>query len=309
MPRDSLSATKGRPMSDAVSTQAAGRVTLREAEAGDAETCGQIVFDAFGSVHDHHRFPRDFPVPEAAAGMMAMLVPHPSVWGVVAEIDGRIVGSNFLDERSPIRGVGPITVDPESQDTGVGRRLMEAVMERGEGAPGLRLLQDAFNMRSLALYESLGFDVKEPVAVISGEPRGGPVDGWDVRPLEASDLDECTALCEWVHGFERTNELRDAIEAFAAFVAVREGRILAYATSVTFWPMNHGVAESEGAMEALLRGAAAAVEEPIALLVPLRSGLLRWGLEERLRLVKPMNLMALGDYREPQGSWFPSVLC
>jgi hypothetical protein len=24
--------------------------------------------------------------------------------------------------------------------------------------------------------------------------------------------------------------------------------------------------------------------------------------------VKPMNLMALGEYQEPRGSWFPSVL-
>jgi predicted N-acetyltransferase YhbS len=125
-------------MSDAISTEATGRVTLREVEPGDAEACAQILFDAFGSLHDHHRFPRDFPVLEAAVGMMGMSIPHPSIWGVVAEIDGRIVGSNFLDERDPIRGVGPITVDPESQEVGVGRKLMEAVMERGSGAPGIR---------------------------------------------------------------------------------------------------------------------------------------------------------------------------
>jgi hypothetical protein len=34
---------------------------------------------------------------------------------------------------------------------------MEAVIGRGEGAPGIRLQQDAFHMRSLALYELLGF--------------------------------------------------------------------------------------------------------------------------------------------------------
>ena len=33
---------------------------------------------------------------------------------------------------------------------------MHAVIERGEGSPGIRLLQDSFHMRSLALYESLG---------------------------------------------------------------------------------------------------------------------------------------------------------
>jgi GNAT superfamily N-acetyltransferase len=295
-------------MSDAVSTGAAEQVTLREAELGDAEACAQILFDAFGSIHDHHRFPRDFPVLEAATGIMGIFIPHPSVWGVVAERDGRVVGSNFLDERNPIRGVGPITVDPESQNAGVGRKLMEVVMERGEGAPGIRLLQDAFHMRSLSLYELLGFDVKEPVAVISGKPRSGPVHGVDVRPLEEDDLDECGALCEKVHGFERTNELRDSIHAFAPLVATRDGRIVAYASSVTFWPLNHGVAEGEDDMTALLQGAAAALEDPLAFLVPLRTGLFRWCLEEGLRLVKPMNLMALGEYREPSGAWLPSVL-
>jgi len=295
-------------MSPTTSTATAEEVTIREAVPADAEACAQICFDAFGGIQDHHRFPRDFPVLEAAAGLMAIWVPHPSVWGVVAELDGRIVGSNFLDERGPIRGVGPITVDPQGQNAGVGRRLMEAVLERGEGAPGIRLLQDAFHMRSLSLYASLGFDVKEPVAVISGNPSSGFPDDVEVRVLEEDDLDECEALCKKVHGFERTNELRDSIQAFKPFVAVRDGRITAYASSVVFWPMNHGVAESREDMQALLLGAAAAVDEPIAFLVPLRSELFRWSLGAGLRLVKPMNLMALGDYQEPRGSWFPSVL-
>jgi predicted N-acetyltransferase YhbS len=295
-------------MTRTTSSVATEKVTIREVAPGDVEACAQICFDAFGGIQDHHRFQRDFPVIEAATGLMGMWIPHPSVWGVVAELDGRIVGSNFLDERDPIRGVGPITVDPQGQNAGVGRRLMEAVLGRGEGAPGIRLLQDAFHMRSLSLYASLGFDVKEPVAVIGGKPSNRPADDVEVRVLEEGDLDECGALCKKVHGFERTNELRDSIQAFKPFVAVRGGRITAYASSVVFWPMNHGVAESEEEMKALLLGAAAAVNEPIAFLVPLRSELFRWSLGAGLRLVKPMNLMALGDYQDPRGSWFPSVL-
>ena len=283
-------------------------VTLREAMPDDAEACARICFEAFGGLHDHHRFPRDFPALEAASGIINIFIGHPSVWGVVAEQDGRIVGSNFLDERDPIRGVGPITIDPQRQNTGVGRKLMEAVMERGRGAPGIRLLQDAFHMRSLSLYASLGFDVKEPVAVISGKPRGEPIGSVEVRPLTEDDLEECEGLCKKVHGFERTNELRDAIHSFAPFVAAREGRITAYASNVTFWPMAHGVAESDEDMQALLLGAAAAVEEPIAFLVPIRGGLFRWCLADGLRLVKPMNLMAAGEYLQPSGSWFPNVL-
>lgn len=295
-------------MTPSTPTATAAEVTIREAAPGDAEACARICFEAFADIQDHHRFPRDFPALEAATGLMAGWIPHPSVWGVVAEVDGQVVGSNFLDERSPIRGVGPITVDPQGQNSGVGRRLMEAVLERGEDAPGVRLLQDGFHMRSLSLYESLGFDLKEPVAVASGSPSSGPPDAVEVRALTEDDLEECEALCEEVHGFERTNELRDSIQAFKSFVAVRDGRITAYASSVAFWPMNHGVAETQEDMQALLLGAAAALDAPIAFLVPLRSELFRWALGAGLRLVKPMNLMAIGEYQEPRGSWYPSVL-
>ena len=283
-------------------------VTLREVQPDDAEACARIIFEAFGAIHDHHRFPRDFPAPEAATAMMAGWIPHPQVWGVVAERDGQIVGSNFLDERDPVLGVGPITVDPAGQNAGVGRRLMEAVLERGRDARGIRLLQDAFHMRSLSLYTTLGFDVIAACVVMSGAPRGVPTADVEVRPAEERDLEECAALSTRVHGFERTGALRDALQVFAPYVAVRDGRIVAYATTVTFWPMAHGVAETEEDMQALLAGGAAQAGEPLALLVPIQSGLFRWGLRQGLRAVKPMNVMSLGEYRPPAGSWFPSVI-
>jgi hypothetical protein len=43
----------------------------------------------------------------------------PGFYGVVAERDARIIGSNFLDERGTIAGIGPITVDPDVQNQGV----------------------------------------------------------------------------------------------------------------------------------------------------------------------------------------------
>jgi predicted N-acetyltransferase YhbS len=54
-----------------------------------------------------------------------------------------VVGSNFLDERGPIAGVGPITVHPVSQNQAIGRQLMGAVLDRASerGAAGVRLLQ------------------------------------------------------------------------------------------------------------------------------------------------------------------------
>ena len=296
-------------MTSTTSKSDAAPITLREVEPRDIQDCARICFEAFGTFHDHHRFERDFPTLEAAIALMEGWVPHPSVWGVVAEIDGRVVGSNFLDERDPIRGVGPITVDPEGQNSGVGRRLMEAVIERGEAAPGIRLLQDGFHMRSLSLYTSLGFDVKDPAVVMTGKPRSGPVAGVEVRPLEEGDLDECEALCIRVHGFARTGALRDALASpFTPFVALRDGSVVAYASIVNFWPMAHGVAAGDADLQALMLGAAAQVEEPLAFLAPIRWELFRWARAEGLRLVKPMNLMARGTYQEPEGAWFPSVI-
>jgi predicted N-acetyltransferase YhbS len=284
------------------------KVTLRAAEPADTDALAQIVFEAFGEIHDHHRFQRDFPTVEVAQGLISAWVPHPQVWGAVAEVDGEIAGSNFLDERDPIRGVGPITVRPAGQNSGVGRRLMEAVIERGREAPGIRLVQDGFHMRSLSLYTSLGFDVTAACVVMSGTPAGPVPAGVEVRRLEEADLDACEQLCERVHGFARTGALRDALAAFAPFVTVRDGRVTAYATTISFWPMAHGVAETVEDMTALLVGAADQSGEPVALLVPIQSALFRWGLEQGLRAVKPMNVMARGSYQEPNGAWFPSVI-
>jgi predicted N-acetyltransferase YhbS len=296
---------------EAAPTERDAAIELRAVGPADAEACARILYEAFGAIDDQHHFERDFPTLEAAEQLTSAFIAHPSIWGVVAERHGRVVGSNFLDERGPIRGLGPMTVDPRAQGQGVGRRLMQAALERGMGAAGIRLLQDSFNVGSLSLYASLGFEVKEPAVVITGRPGSGAAPDVDVRPLEEADVRECEELCLRVHGFARTTELRDAIEApvLSPFVAVRDGRITAYATTLTFFPAAHGVAETERDMCALIRGALAAGEQPASFLLPTRqAGLFRWCLAEGLRVIKPMTYMAIGEYPEPTGCWIPSVL-
>src|SRR5438045_6097857 len=105
-------------------------VILRRGTPADAAACGVICYEAFTSIAGEHNFPADFPSAEIATGLMKMLLAHPGVYGIVAECDGKVVGSNFLDERGPIAGIGPITVDPAGQNQSIGRRLMLDVMER-----------------------------------------------------------------------------------------------------------------------------------------------------------------------------------
>ena len=284
---------------------------IRPAGSADADACGHICYEAFKVVNERHGFPSPFASAEAASDRVDSVLRHPSFFGVVAESsdDGRIVGFSFLSERDPIRAVGPVAVDPAVQSRGLGRRLMQAVLERARGARGVRPLQDAFNMQSLSLYASLGFEAKELCVALSGVPVGPPLPGWEVRLLTEADLEACEALHERIHGHPRTNELREALSAGLPVAALRGGRIRAYMAVPTIWLANFGVSETEADMQALLLGAARIAETPLSFLLPIRQAtLLRWSLSQSFRTIRPMTLMAIGEYQEPQGSYIPSVL-
>jgi ribosomal protein S18 acetylase RimI-like enzyme len=120
-------------------------ITIRPATAADAGACGVILYRACQILADSHNFPPDFPSVEAPTGLLSMLLANPGFYGVVAEDGGRIVGSNFADQRSPIAGIGPISVDPMAQNQGVGRSLMQAVVDHfaARNSASIRLVQAA----------------------------------------------------------------------------------------------------------------------------------------------------------------------
>jgi GNAT superfamily N-acetyltransferase len=286
-------------------------VRLRPLDVADTEDAARIVFEAFTGIAARHGFPSDFPTLESARQLVAAFTAHPSIWAVAAELDGRLVGSNFLDERGPICGVGPISVDPDAQAAGVGRRLMEAALERGGSAVGVRLLQDSFNAGSLALYASLGFEVAEPIALVAGVPSRAIVSGIDVRPLVEADLEACEQLCIAVHGVDRTAELLDALTSpgLTPVAALRDGRVVAYATTLFDLGVAYAVAETEDDLFALIAGAVTPDGPPASFLLPLRQhALARRCLAAGLRIVKPMTYMVVGPYARPRGAWIPSVL-
>lgn len=86
-------------------------LNLRPPTPADTEPCGRIIYEAFRGIATQHNFPIDFPSVEIATQLARDLIARPDVFGVVAEQDGRIAGSNFLTTADPIQGVGPITVD------------------------------------------------------------------------------------------------------------------------------------------------------------------------------------------------------
>jgi GNAT superfamily N-acetyltransferase len=280
---------------------------LRPGHPDDAEVCGRICYEGFSSLAATHGFPSDFPSPDVATGLVAMMLGHPGFYSVVAEVDGQVVGSNFLDERSAIAGVGPITVSPAVQDGGIGRALMDDVLARAvdTGASGVRLLQTAYHSRSLALYAKLGFSVRASLACMQGPAVSVPVSGYAVRSATPSDVAACDALCLRVHGHHRHGEVADAVDQKSAVVVEHDGRISGYSTGLAFF--GHTVGETNEDLKALI-GSASAFAGP-GILVPLsNSELVGWCLASGLRVVQVMTLMTTGLYSEPAGSYMPSVL-
>jgi predicted N-acetyltransferase YhbS len=282
-------------------------VHLRKGEAADAAAVGDICYRAFKAVAEERNFPPDFPSADMAASLLGGLIRHAGFFHTVAEIDGRIVGSNFLDERNPISGVGPVTVDPALQNDGAGRALMQAVMRRSQerGFAGIRLVQAGYHNRSLALYLKLGFEAREQLACLQGPAVGKTIPGHGVRPAIKDDLPACNRLCFRVHGHDRAGELEDAVGQGDARVVERAGRLTGYATPVAFF--GHAVGETNDDLKALI-GAAESFPGP-GFLVPTRNGeLMRWCLGEGLRIGQTMTLMTIGLYNQPDGVWLASVL-
>jgi GNAT superfamily N-acetyltransferase len=282
-------------------------VVVRRATAADAEVCGRICFEAFGSIASQHNFPQDFPAPEVAVAVLSIMFTHPGFFCVVAELNGKLIGSNCLDERTPIAGVGPITIDPGEQNRAAGRELMQAVVAHATERKfaGIRLVQAAYHNRSLSLYAKLGFVVREPLACMRGPEIQKNLLGYRVRVAEAGDLAACNDLCLRVHGHDRGGELKDAIQQGTAVIAESEGDVRAYASSLGFF--GHAVGENNQGLQALI--AAASEFRGPGILVPTRNAeLFRWCLENGLRVVQPLTLMTMGLYNEPAGAYLTSIL-
>jgi predicted N-acetyltransferase YhbS len=282
-------------------------IQFRPMKQEDVETCGRICYEAFKSIAERHNFPPDFPSAEAATGLLSQLFGRDDTYSVVAEVDGQVVGSNFLWEMAIIAGVGPITIDPATQNGSIGRRLMDDVMRRAleRRCAGVRLVQAAYHNRSLSLYTKLGFDTREPLSILQGAALGTVMPGHDVRPATEDDLEACNRLCIGIHGHDRSRELVYAIGQGTATVVEQGGRITGYATEIGF--LGHAIAEGNEDLKALI-GAAAAYTGPGFLLPTRNSDLMRWCLEKGLRVVMPMTLMSTGLYNEPAGAFLPSVI-
>ncbi len=294
-------------MSQPVSTLPAG-VQLVPAEPQHALELGRICYEAFKDIADRHGFAPDFPSVQVARKTIGMLVERKDVYGVAAIVNGELAGSNYLSLTDPVAGVGPITVDCAFQGRDLGRALMQNVIDYASrnNIARVRLLQDAFNMASLSLYASLGFEVKHPVAEMN--LNAAVKADATVRPVQEGDLAALDELCQKNYKTSRRNELAVAVHAgLSPVLRERGSRFTGYLIPGLF---GHGVAETCDDAVALATQAARLIPHDRARsLCPLDDGpLFHAFLKAGCRTVKIMNVMAMGPYEAPTSVWMPSIL-
>jgi GNAT superfamily N-acetyltransferase len=169
--------------------------SLREAELGEADRIMRLAFGTFLGLPDPTAFMGD------ADYVRSRFAADPTA-ALAAELDGRLVGTNFVTRWGSVGFFGPLTVLPELWDRGVARRLLDATMPilDGWGVTHRGLFTFPQSTKHLSLYQRYGFLPRFLTAVMA--KLAGPDPGataW--TPLAGmADPDVALAACSELTG-------------------------------------------------------------------------------------------------------------
>lgn len=282
-------------------------VSLRPARPCEAESIARVIYDAFKKTASNHGQVSDFVSPPTERTHQRLLqLDQFHDYCVVAETGNQIVGVNFIDRHGDIGAIGALAVLPSLQSQRVGRRLMESVIEHGTiaGFKSQRLLQAAYNSKSMGLYLSLGLKIREQLVNLDGVVNGNGNLNIRIERGSEDDLKTCSEFCKKLYRAGRNREIIDAALDGTLLIARENGSLVGFTTGISF--SGFSVALTNDVLKSLLVNQE--IIEPPGILVPARNhSLVKWCIDSGLKINQSMNLMTLGDYEEPVGSWFPSI--
>jgi GNAT superfamily N-acetyltransferase len=284
---------------------------IRSIEQNDADICGKIGYEAHKTISSAHGYPSEQPSEEFGMALIRRLLGNPNSWGVLAERQGKTLGSIFLHKfpPSPVAVIGPLTVHP-SAEGGVGKILMDAALTRArkQNHDQIRLVQSPSHIRSFVLYTKCGFTLRESLFMMQGQPlNGGGINATNanVRPVyDDNDISLCNGLCKSVHGFLREMELRQAKDQGLATMIERDGIISGYAAGIGIF--GHAVAKTNEDLKALIANAST-ILGPGFFALARNYEVINWLLQNGFRIGWPANLMTIGPYQEPLTPFLPSL--
>jgi len=285
---------------------------IRPIDQNDAESCGKIGYEAHKAISLAHSYPCEQPSEEFGIELIKMLLGNPNSWGVLAETQGKILGSIFLHRfpPSPVAVIGPLTVHPSAEGGGIGRKLMDAALTQAykEHYDQIRLVQSPSHIRSFVLYTKCGFVLREPLFLMQGQPlKGRNIDtrNADVRLVRDDNvISMCNELCKSSYGLSREMELRQAKDQGVATMIQRDGVITGYAAGIGI--LSHAIAKSNEDLKTLIANAHAILGP--GFFAPARNHeLIKWLLDNGFQIGWPANLMTIGPYQEPLTPFLPSL--
>src|SRR5262245_18697270 len=198
--------------SDLSAATAAERASLRPLAERDLPTADRIFRLAFGTfvgVPDPLQF-------YAGADFVGTRWRTDPTRAFVAEVDGQVVGSNFATNWGSIGFFGPLTVHPDLWGAGIGKRLMEPIMERF--AAWDTRLSGLFTFphspTHLCLYQRFGFHPQALTPILAKPVSGGhrTEEGTELSSLSPVDkaafLKEAATLSDLCYaGLDLTSEI------------------------------------------------------------------------------------------------------
>jgi ribosomal protein S18 acetylase RimI-like enzyme len=158
--------------------------------------------------------------------------------GIVAEVDGHVRATALWWPYGEGHGsMGMIIVDPAMQGQGLGRALMNELLQQAAG----RTLILNSTQEGLRLYAGLGFvpygQIFQHQALMHHDPDAVKVEG-TIRAVRPDESDRIVALDHAAAGMDRATLVHALLEVGAVDVLERRGEVVGYACCRRF---GHGV--------------------------------------------------------------------
>lgn len=135
-----------------------------------------------------------------------------------AKIQGKLVGTNFATNWGSVAFFGPLTIHPDYWDRGIGKRLMQPIMDLFStwGTVHAGLFTFAQSQKHVGLYQRFGFWPRFLTAIMSSPVK--PIkesSGTLFSDVSPPDREECLQTCSGL-----TNEIYEGLNVEREIVAI-----------------------------------------------------------------------------------------